>query len=181
MSASLLRRAAAKLRETASEAAPGPWAVGGETGNFPDLVGPVGGHARIEACVEDAPWIALASPALAEPLAAWLEHDADMLDAFVNRDKVPLSNALPVVEHALTVARAVLGEPEPPYPPRRNTPPRPSLNGGTTHTVKRYCNGCGQCLGDADAAELEGSVQGLPLPDVRSECPRCSQNGGETR
>lgn len=47
----------------------------------------------------------------------------------------------------------------------------------TRVTVKRSCNGCGDRLGDATEAEFDAAVAGLPLPDVRDECPRCSGTG----
>ncbi|HEY6493289.1 MAG TPA: DUF4326 domain-containing protein [Trebonia sp.] len=40
----------------------------------------------------------------------------------------------------------------------------------TTVKVKRCCNGCGEPIGDVTEEELFSD----PLPDVRSECPRCA-------
>ncbi|TYB50253.1 hypothetical protein FXF51_56865 [Nonomuraea sp. PA05] len=86
--ASELRPAAARLREAARKATPGPW-----TAEHPSWAGEnavlstaLNGHA-VAVCGEetkgadhpasaDAAWIALASPLLAEPLAALLEHFA---------------------------------------------------------------------------------------------------------
>jgi hypothetical protein len=56
-----LRAAAAKLRETAANASPGPWSAQ----DFAFRHG-----------LADAAWIALMDPAVAEPLAAWLEETA---------------------------------------------------------------------------------------------------------
>ena len=46
--------------------------------------------------------------------------------------------------------------------------------GRTTIRVKRACNGCGELLGDVTELEVGRAVAGLPLTDVRGECPRCS-------
>jgi hypothetical protein len=40
-------------------------------------------------------------------------------------------------------------------------------------TVQRCCNGCGDSIGDANDADLNAAVAGLPLPDVRAECATC--------
>lgn len=93
-----LREAAAKLRETVKDAPPGPWGVNGpwwwdvsrheqdvtscivtDPGNEPVavLAPPYNRHSGAE---KAAPWIALASPALAEPLASWLEKAAAWYD-----------------------------------------------------------------------------------------------------
>ncbi|MFI7691742.1 hypothetical protein ACIBQ6_21925 [Nonomuraea sp. NPDC049655] len=89
-----LREAAAKLRETAKAAPPGPWGVNGpwwwevthyeqdvtscivtDPGNEPIavLAPPYNRHADAE---KAAPWIRLVNPLLAEPLASWLEEYA---------------------------------------------------------------------------------------------------------
>lgn len=62
----------------------------------------------------DLEWIALASPALAEPLAAWLDDHAELYeDVFKDLDERfharVETNARAMVEHALAVARAVNG------------------------------------------------------------------------
>ena len=61
---------------------------------------------------------------------------------------------------------------------RTSTPPHQiTRDDGTTatrHTVQRCCNGCEQPIGDATQDELAAAVSGEPLPDVRSECPRCT-------
>lgn len=41
----------------------------------------------------------------------------------------------------------------------------------TTIKMKRACNGCGTRLGDVTDAEMARAINGLPLPDVRRECP----------
>lgn len=43
----------------------------------------------------------------------------------------------------------------------------------TVVVMKRCCNGCGRKLGDVYPEEIEASVSGQPLPDVRNECPNC--------
>lgn len=53
---------------------------------------------------------------------------------------------------------------------RPNTPERENPDGSRTITVKRCCNGCGRVLGNVTDQEIEVSVAGLPLPDVRAEC-----------
>lgn len=55
---------------------------------------------------------------------------------------------------------------------RRSTPDR-IRDGRTVITVKRACNGCGELIGDVTDAEVERAIAGLPVEDVRSECPRC--------
>lgn len=107
--ADLLRRAAAKVRESATSATPGPWQwktwrCPAEEGgphhvNCPGIdelthefePGPQGwpvhpanvvkvSHSDWPASSADRAWIALMSPALAEPLAAWLEAEASCVE-----------------------------------------------------------------------------------------------------
>jgi hypothetical protein len=40
-------------------------------------------------------------------------------------------------------------------------------------TTKRACNGCSELLGDVTDEEIDAAIAGLPLPDARSECPKC--------
>lgn len=40
--------------------------------------------------------------------------------------------------------------------------------------VQRCCNGCHREIGDTTEHEIECSVTGRPLPDVRNECPWCA-------
>ena len=40
--------------------------------------------------------------------------------------------------------------------------------------VQRVCNGCGEEVGDANRDEIDRSIAGLPLPDVRHECAWCA-------
>jgi hypothetical protein len=58
------------------------------------------------------------------------------------------------------------------------TPDWTDDQGATRLTVKRCCNGCNTRLGDVTDAEIAAAIDGLPLPDVRSECPTCS--GGQS-
>jgi hypothetical protein len=110
-----LRQAAAKLRQTAAKATPGPWedhSTG--DGPWPVLVagGPVPGdpagyrdtvikvHESVREdilAVADAAWIALAGPQIAEPLADLLEAFA-LVAPVLNTDK------------ALAIARAINGK-----------------------------------------------------------------------
>jgi hypothetical protein len=46
---------------------------------------------------------------------------------------------------------------------------------GRRITVKRCCNGCGERIGDVLNEEIEAAIAGLPLSDVRSECPNCKE------
>jgi hypothetical protein len=41
-------------------------------------------------------------------------------------------------------------------------------------TVQRVCNGCGRDIGDVTSAEIDAAIAGLPLSDVRHECPWCA-------
>ena len=92
-----LRAAAAKIRDIAGPTTPGPWTDRStdDTGAWPIMI--VGGddspgdgrgepvlivHESVTEEIvarEDATWIALAGPQIAEPLAAWLEGAADDL------------------------------------------------------------------------------------------------------
>jgi hypothetical protein len=109
-----LKRAAAKLRETAAAVDAGPpWAVADDapgvvcSGDLRPWGAPTVAHNLDDG---DAAWIALASPAIAEPLAFVLDKAAGLLDTFVRTDGVPLAHALPVIEEELTLARTILGE-----------------------------------------------------------------------
>lgn len=89
-----LRAAATKLRATARKATPGPWQMDGPmwwseqdcTHTITDqrFRASVAILPRVDEAGDrrdaDAEWIALASPALAEPLAAWLEECAEGLE-----------------------------------------------------------------------------------------------------
>ena len=107
MSADLLREAAAKMRERAEAATPGPWRVGAE-GSEGSRVNPATGDKR-----EDSHWIASVNGRVqpedgynAAHIASW--HPAvalavaDWLDAEDTHQFGP-------TEHAITVARAYLG------------------------------------------------------------------------
>lgn len=55
--------------------------------------------------------------------------------------------------------------------PRRPwTDPVKLPEGGTMHTVKRCCNGCGRQIGDVTDEEISAAINGRSLPDVRDEC-----------
>jgi len=88
-----LLAAARRLRETAAAATPGPWedcsdpdggawpryVVGSVRDEDPQSTEVLRVHESVDEHVvtrEDTAWIALASPALAGPLADWLEHEA---------------------------------------------------------------------------------------------------------
>jgi hypothetical protein len=62
---------------------------------------------------------------------------------------------------------------------RPNTPDRVNPDGSRTITSKRACSGCGQLLGDVTEQEMVRAMGGLPLPDVRRECPACAPTAPE--
>lgn len=104
MSADLILRAATKLRETATKATREPWAVN----THPEL-GLCVSDPTLSLCIQvedgwvgeaDLNWIALMSPALAEPLAVWLEFVANTWP-FQKQGARDMASA---------VARAILGE-----------------------------------------------------------------------
>lgn len=95
MTADQLRRAAAKLRETAAPLLP----VSGDLWVSFYLEAD---HALTRA---DSAWIALMDPALADPLAAWFEDTA--ADMTTERRSEPTTSS---EQYAVTVARAILGE-----------------------------------------------------------------------
>lgn len=73
-----LRAAAKVLRETASNATPGPWSLLSYqiVGLYDEAADSVTDVAFTYWSEQNARWVRLASPALAEPLAAWLEREA---------------------------------------------------------------------------------------------------------
>lgn len=149
MPADLLRRAAAELREAAAKATPGPWRTH-------DTYLPLGGHtATVLTARQDlnaselvawlptmsnepwtdgrnawnnAAWIALMHPGVAEPLAALLEAIADQITPEgIHHDNwrsrgcgrpvspygsivLPTSCVCPAVRYAVDTARTILGE-----------------------------------------------------------------------
>jgi hypothetical protein len=140
-----LRSAATLLRETASKATPGPWErplntrhkhivtaakPDDERGRYTDgrpekvVVALIetwsnGAHVR-RRNGRDLEWIALMSPAVAEPLAAWLEEAAEDLTAATRAASdlarfgeefgaVDLCSEPGSVRHALALANAILG------------------------------------------------------------------------
>jgi hypothetical protein len=115
MSADQLRRAAAKLRETAKAATPGPWHPAQPM--LADMVtSPLLGH--IADCsvgtgyrhqsLEDARWISLVNPSIAEPLALWLEFAAEHWRPEAMRKQYPIR--LDLQHRTIEIACALLGE-----------------------------------------------------------------------
>lgn len=112
-----LRAAAKKVRETASKATPGPWTFtpdlywdrGAITSTSPDVRGwdmlAMDVHSELEHA--NARWSALASPALAEPLAARLEEAARQCD--LNEYRAPRHRFDPASD--LAIARVLNGGP----------------------------------------------------------------------
>lgn len=80
-------------------------------------------------------------------------------------------------DHPLTSRAGVTSTPAPTERTttvtRPRTPDVQNPNGSTTITMKRACNGCHQTLGDVTTKEMLAGMNGLPLPDVRPECPNC--------
>ena len=106
-----LRAAATLLRETASKATPGPWTVHtiagiGRTVNDPEgsLSIPVG---TSWVSADDGAWIALMSPAVAEPLAAVLDDQAATYEVWLSRENHDVAER--IVLRALVLARSILG------------------------------------------------------------------------
>jgi hypothetical protein len=58
--------------------------------------------------------------------------------------------------------------------PTRPYTPNEHRNGRCVLHVKRACNGCGELIGDVTDQEIEAAIDGLPLTDVRHECPWCA-------
>lgn len=124
MSADLLRRAAAKLREHANDATRGPWEMDGADGLvWPGCMGdPVSGSDVLA----NGAFIALMHPPVALALAELLEHQADDLDddrAKEHTFERPDNTAFKAIVNghgtvrwdwtaAVALARAVLREPE---------------------------------------------------------------------
>lgn len=107
--AETLRAAATKLRETASNTTPGPWQTKG-VGDFGWLVVDADPAGRFSVETEDnehgradAAWIALMSPQVAEPLAAWLEDEAEGMTIFDPSEHEHVFN------YPLALARSILG------------------------------------------------------------------------
>lgn len=61
------------------------------------------------------------------------------------------------------------------------TEDRRKADGSTTVKMKRACNGCGHRLGDVTDQEMARAINGLPLPDVRRECPTCGPTAPEPK
>ncbi|WP_242611082.1 hypothetical protein [Blastococcus saxobsidens] len=77
--AATLLAAAGRLRSLAVRSTAGDWRVGGLLASRPEVVAhaPDGGTEHVaEARTRSAAWIAALSPAVAEPLAAWLAASA---------------------------------------------------------------------------------------------------------
>jgi hypothetical protein len=65
--------------------------------------------------------------------------------------------------------------------PRLNTPDIRHQDGSRTILcIKRHCNGCDALLGDSTEAEVDAAIAGVPLPDVRGECPICTPRTAES-
>lgn len=106
MTAETLRSAAAKIRERAEAATPGPWFVPGADDEYvgpADVVGdgePGDRYIICEHAGVDAEHIASWHPAVALAVADWLEHEAGYVGEGLECDGT--------TAHALAVARAYL-------------------------------------------------------------------------
>lgn len=111
-----LRAAAAKLRQMAANASPGPWSAGSEAdGTFYHrygergwlVTGPAGSPEMedSETGKADASWIALMGPKAAGPIAALLEHYAESVAWSDNWDDIR-NCGVPIKRFA----RSILGE-----------------------------------------------------------------------
>lgn len=96
-----LRQAAAILRERAHKAAPAPWRFEGMQ------VRDSKGHLVIKhTWPQEADWILTVSPDVAEPLAAWLDYEANRLLSFPDGYSVKHSDDYPpfVLAHQINQA-----------------------------------------------------------------------------
>lgn len=104
----VIRAAADKIQSLELYAVSGPWESGERcvwgTGNGAAVVsdGSVGDGGCSEGT---AAWIAALSPAVAEPLVAWLMEESEFIHG-LRSQRVPF----PRTQHALDFARRVLGE-----------------------------------------------------------------------
>lgn len=123
--AEILRAAAARLRGTAKHAAPGPWHASPVWSPDSSSTSGVYSHAYPTGSVEsevvasgrikpgyggtrnphNAEWIAMVSPVIAGPLAAWLEAGARIADQFSSYGGADSLSA----DRSLAVAQALLG------------------------------------------------------------------------
>jgi hypothetical protein len=115
MSADLLRRAAAKLREHTKAALPGPWeAIESSPEEAPGVW--LARHADVGVDVDrdgDARYIALMHPPVALALADWLDETANHITEFAAVAGLVRAGDLTEVDNAaLAVARAILREEE---------------------------------------------------------------------
>lgn len=111
MSADLLRRAAAMLRETAAPATPGPWVSLDKGDRIIHSAEPFDYEYVVDEPMSNehnAAWIALMHPGLAEPLAAWLDFAAEYWRPEALAMKYPIRHDLQ--HRTLEIARAILGE-----------------------------------------------------------------------
>lgn len=93
-----LRKAAATMRTLAAEATGQPWTYDRRADHIDGSTRPV----AYDPGKENGTWIATMSPAVAEPLASWLEFESEQVDRSPGR--------APCVLSALEFARLVNGE-----------------------------------------------------------------------
>lgn len=96
--AEILRQAAAKLRETAALVA---WEPDDEGGTWREFF--IKHGADLGLWREPEAWIALMDPQIAEPLAAWLEAEAELAE------RLSAPGHIAATRQALATARTILG------------------------------------------------------------------------
>lgn len=102
-----LRAAAKRLRELAADATPGPWTLydRGVCWEINELDAHDGTSLRRG----DAHYIAALNPLIAEPLAKWLESEADTYEEWPSSDNYPCRESVPVA-YAILAARPITEE-----------------------------------------------------------------------
>ncbi len=121
MSSDQLKRAASVLRQIGEQSTPGPWHT--EQTNLSDWIVDAIGVSVADCGFDedvlpevhaDATWIAMVSPAIAEPLAIWLDETARQYDGPKCNDPTGCCNNC---QHrydyvaAIYLAQVILGEP----------------------------------------------------------------------
>ena len=144
--AEILRAAAARLEQAAAKAEPGPWYTEpDDLDRGHDVWSRTTGHMPAFGLSEnDAAWIAMMSPVIAEPLSAWLEQAADELT------EVYWGNAY-------LVARVILGI-EPAAAGRGPTRRRPAVRVASDDDTSLRCRHCDDIVAKLDIGDSWGKI-----------------------